>query len=157
MEQLIKWRKWDDEKPELNTEILLYREDGQFYMAEYFMFTNGKFALHFKEDSIYPLEELEFKYPLWVYTSELVPDFRTKYTSVKEFFENPIKGWIDLQEHSRQVVDLHMAIADTAIEFGQWILDNYEQNVIKTKIDIQNYFKHFQNQKDATTRSIKQD
>lgn len=112
IQQLIKWRKWADEKPAIG-KTFVGKWGDDIYTAH--LKYNGKVSSGYR---------MLCSPSIWCYTSELIPEEKTKYKSVEEFFTKPIKGWVDLEEHTQKIVDLQKEVIDVAIGFGKFILEN---------------------------------
>lgn len=115
MKQLINWRKWEDEKPDEYKPVLSLHDNIELIGVV----RNNIWHVRWCPDY---LDVPDNGY--WCYTSELIPEEKTKYKSVEEFFTKPIKGWVDLEEHTQKIVDLQKEVIDVAIGFGKFILEN---------------------------------
>ena len=116
MTTTINWRKWDEVKPEYDRDILMLREENDISIGQFFLCTDKSEWIQFDEGSRHAVNDIiPIKY--WCYTSELHPT--KKYKTVKEFFEEPIS------QHIKDEVNCQVKIIDTAIEFANWIHDNY--------------------------------
>ena len=115
MKQLINWRKWEDEKPDEHKPVLSLHDNIELIGVVRNNIWHVRWCPEYLDvpDNGY-----------WCYTSELIPEEKTKYKSVEEFFTKPIKGWIDLEEHTAKIVDLQKEVIDVAIGFGKFILEN---------------------------------
>lgn len=119
MQQLINWRRWADEMPEVDKEVLSLHDGINQIGVIRRLISVTVWDVKWCPDY---LDVPDNGY--WCYTSELIPDTRTEYKSVEEFFTKPIKGWIDLEEHVQEIVDLQKKTIDVAIGFGKFILEN---------------------------------
>lgn len=115
MKQLINWRKWEDEKPDEYKPVLSLHDNIELIGVVRNNIWHVRWCPEYLDvpDNGY-----------WCYTSELIPEEKTKYKSVEEFFTKPIKGWVDLEEHTQKIVDLQKEVIDVAIGFGKFILEN---------------------------------